>query len=102
MLAAVGISALIMLFMWLLRGIMLTPVRVGRNARIETRLYLTGSCPELEETIDALLWLRQNGTLRAEITVVDAGTDEATRDIAEILARHGVIKLQTEVSDERE
>ena len=95
-LAAFGATAILLLLLWLLRGAMLTPVRIGRNAHLEFTLTVTGECPELEESIDALLWLRENGTIRADITVRDEGMDAQTRLTANILERKGLIRLVSE------
>lgn len=95
-LAAFGAAALLFLLLWVVRGSMLTPVRIGRNARLEMRLTVSGTCPELEESVDALLWLRENGTIRADIVVSDRGMDENTRLAAAILERKGLIKLISE------
>ncbi len=84
-----------MLVLWMLRGIMLTPVHKGKNTRISVNIFVSGPEPGLEQTVDGLCWLGSNGTLPASITVVDAGMDGATRDIAKTLAKDGHIKLRT-------
>ena len=99
-LLAAGIAAAVMLvIMWLVRGAMLTPVPIGKNARAEVRLHVSGSCPELEQSVDAIAWLRENGTLRANVTVCDEGMDAQTRLAAELLAKKGIIKLISEVNE---
>ena len=57
-------SGLVVLFLWSLRGTLLLPVRCGRHSRLEFRLLVTGPEPGLEETLGALVWLRENGTLK--------------------------------------
>ena len=86
-------AAVIVLLLWLARGAMLTPVRTGENERLDLVLTVSGSSRELEHTVDGLLWLSQNGTLRGHITVRDAGMDAETRRTAELLEKKGVIKL---------
>ncbi|MCM1149856.1 MAG: hypothetical protein NC319_07210 [Butyricicoccus sp.] len=92
---AFAAAAALMLLLWLLRGVMLTPVRAGANERLSVVITVTGSAPELENTVDALLWLRQNGTLRAQVLVRDAGMEQETRRAAELLERRGAVKLIT-------
>lgn len=86
-------AVVLMLLLWLLRGAMLTPVRTGANEHLSVVLTVDGAAPELENTVDALLWLSQNGTLRAQLLVRDAGMDHETRRAAELLERRGAVKL---------
>lgn len=95
LLFAFAAAAALMLLLWLLRGVMLTPVRAGANERLSVVITVTGAAPELENTVDALLWLSQNGTLRAQVLVRDAGMEEETRRAAELLERRGAVKLIT-------
>lgn len=90
---AVAAAAVLILVLWLLRGVMLTPVRTGKNQQLSVVLTVSGSSPELENTVDGLMWLRQNGTLHAQLVVHDAGMDRETREMAEILERKGAIRL---------
>jgi hypothetical protein len=88
---AAVISAAIILLLWLLRGVMLTPVKKGKNQKLTVTLRVTGPSPELESTVDGLLWLIRNGTLPAEIIIEDAGMDSETRQAAELLCSRGAI-----------
>ena len=89
LLAALGLT----LLLWLLRGVMLTPVRLGKHQQLALVLTVSGESPELENTVDRLLWLMENGTLRGQLLLRDAGMDDETRQVAELLDRRGVIKL---------
>ena len=89
LLAALGLT----LLLWLLRGVMLTPVRLGKHQQLALVLTVSGESPELENTVDRLLWLMENGTLRGQLLLRDAGMDPETRQVAELLDRRGVIKL---------
>lgn len=80
-------AGLVVVFVWSLRGALLLPVRWGRHTRPELRLRVDGPEPGLEETLCALAWLRENGTLRCTVVVEDRGMDEDTRDMARIAAR---------------
>ena len=75
-------AGLVVVFLWSLRGSLLLPVRCGRNTRLELRLRISGPEPALEETLCALVWLRENGTLKCPIVVEDCGMDEETRQTA--------------------
>ena len=90
-LLAVVLSAAVWLLCWLLRGVLMTPVKPGRNVRIRILLTVSGPSPALEQTVDALLWLRANGTLQGEILLEDHGMDADTAEIAAALERRGVI-----------
>ncbi|MCD8255547.1 MAG: hypothetical protein LUC36_08430 [Oscillospiraceae bacterium] len=90
---ALSVSALAAVGVWLARGRLLLPVRSGAGEKISVVVSVTGSAPELENTVRGLLWLRGNGTLRAEIVVRDCGMDSAAKSAAEIMARSGKISL---------
>ena len=93
MLLSFAVAAAVVLLLWYARGAALTPVRPGKNERLAVVLTVTGAAPGLEHTVDGLLWLRQNGTLRARLLVRDAGMDEETRRVAELLEKKGCIEL---------
>ena len=81
---AVGfvIAAILMLIIWALKGVLLTPVKTGDSTDMEIELRLRGPEPALEQTLRGLLWLRENGTLKANIHIIARETDEVTRHIA--------------------
>ena len=82
---ALAIAIALAVLIWLLRGVMLTPVRKGKNQYITLVLRVTGSTKELEHTVDGLAWLIQNGTVPANFILMDDGMDEETRKAAEII-----------------
>ena len=90
---AASVAALVLLLAWAARGLLLTPVRAGENTRVVVRLDVSGADAALESALGALMWMDANGTLRCEIEVRDMGMDEATRSVAEALARDGSISL---------
>lgn len=92
-LIAVGIAAGAVLLCWMLRGVLLSPVLPGKNVRIRVLVTVSGRAPALEHTVDALLWLRANGTLPAEICIVDRGMDRETAELAEALSKAGRIAI---------
>ena len=99
MLLSFAIAAAVVLLLWYARGAALTPVRARKNERLSVVLTVTGAAPGLEQTVDGLLWLRQNGTLRARLLVRDAGMDADTRRAAELLEKKGCIELILEQND---
>ena len=86
--------AAISLIICLARSVMLTPVCVGKNQSLEICITICGAAPELAQTVQSLLWLIENGTLKAEISIVDSGMDEETRRACEILQRRGFLKIR--------
>lgn len=70
---------LILGFAWLLRMLscaLLTPVRSGRDARLTLVIRARGDAPELEQLLRGIRWLRESGTLTAEVLLVDCGLTE--------------------------
>ena len=67
-------ALLILGFAWLLRMLgcaLLTPVRSGRDARLTLVIRARGDAPELEQLLRGIRWLRESGTLTAEVLLVD-------------------------------
>lgn len=88
-----ALSVGLLLLLWYVRGVLLTPIRMDGSVQGTIVLRVTGPAPTLEQTIDSLRWLQQNGTLPIKILVIDAGMDEGTRRIAAALERKGEIIL---------
>ncbi|MCC8077315.1 MAG: hypothetical protein LUG15_04370 [Oscillospiraceae bacterium] len=78
---------------WLLRGWLLTPVPLGENQSLVLVLTVCGAAPELEQTVDALCYLRERGCPQFALLLRDAGMDEATAMTAEALARRGLLRI---------
>lgn len=74
-------ALLILGFAWLLRMLgctLLTPVRSSREAQLTLVIRARGDAPELEQLLRGIRWLRESGTLMADILLVDCGlTDDA-------------------------
>lgn len=90
---ALAVAAGLWLLLWWLRGMMLLPLRLGNNQQLDLVLTVSGKSEELEHTVQSLQWLLENGTLRGQLVLRDAGMDDQTRHTAELLARQGAIKL---------
>ena len=87
------VAGVLVFALWVARGVLLTPIVIGKNESIRIVLSVSGKSPCLQHTVDSLLWLRDNGTLACEIIIEDRGMDDETRQIAEILQRNGMITL---------
>ena len=57
------IAAAVLFLCWKLRGVMLTPVCRGKGQSLEFIFCVSGASPELEATVDGLLWLINDGVL---------------------------------------
>ena len=83
-------ALLILGFAWLLRMLgcaLLTPVRSSRDARLTLVIRARGDAPELEQLLRGIRWLRESGTLMADVLLVDCGLTEEAAALAERLAR---------------
>ena len=60
--------------LWMLSGALLTPVRSGRDTRITLVVQARGDAPELENLLRGALWLRESGTVAADILLVAWGS----------------------------
>lgn len=67
---------------WLLHGILLFPVKAGENTKLSIQLDLDGECRDLEHTLKGFIWLRDNGTLKADISINLKEPDDSTRHVA--------------------
>ncbi len=80
---AVGFAsaAVLWLIIWSVKGLLLTPVRLGRSSDAAVVLNIRGAEPLAEYTLRSLIWLRENGTLRADIIIKADNIDEETRSV---------------------
>ena len=67
---------------WTLRGLVLSPVKGGENANLTVQLDIKGETHELEHILKGLIWLRDNGTLKADIAINAVLPDTNTRLVA--------------------
>ena len=86
-LIAALIAAAIIIILWALRGFLLMPLKLGKSTSLTLKLRVEGPEPHLEQTLDGILWLRENGTLPADIIIEDCGMDTETREAARIAAK---------------
>lgn len=81
------IAAAVIIALWALRGFLLMPLKLGKNTSLVLKLRVEGAEPRLEQMLDGILWLRENGTLPADIVIEDCGMDSETREVARIAAK---------------
>ena len=83
-------ALLILGFAWLLRMLgcaLLTPVRSGRDTRITLVVWARGDAPELENLLRGIRWLRESGTLMADVLLVDCCLTDDAAALCERAAR---------------
>lgn len=69
--------------LWMLGCALLTPVRSGRDTRITLVVQARGDAPELENLLRGIRWLRESGTLMADVLLVDCGLTNDARALCE-------------------
>jgi len=86
---AVFFAAVVIVLVWLAKGAMLTPIPLGDGQSMYIIINAgSGSCDTLEHTVEAIKWLRGNGTLPVSaIAVRDCGMDEESLKLCETLAQ---------------
>ena len=62
--------------LWLIARIMQTPVKFGRSSTGYMLINISGAEPRLEQTLNGLLWLNDNGILRCRIIIIGTELDE--------------------------
>ena len=73
---------------------MLTPVRCGKGTDICVVVRVKGNCPDIEQTIDGMLWLSKSGVLKSKIVIADCGIEQSCREMAEMMVkRHSEISI---------
>ena len=72
---------------WVLHGLLLFPVKAGENAKLSVQLTAEGECRDLEHTLKGLIWLRENGTLKADVDIILKNPDESTALVADAFSK---------------
>ena len=96
---AAGFAAAVLLWLiiWSVKGLLLTPVKLGDSTRASIMLSVDGPEPELEYTLRSLIWLRENGTLKADIGIVAIAPDDETRSVAnKFKSQYGCVEYTEE------
>ena len=61
---------------WSAFGKLRMPVRSVAGIRVHTVLAVHGGAVGLEQTVDGLVWLEQNGIIVGQVFIADCGLDE--------------------------
>ena len=77
-----------LLLLWTIKGLLLRPVKLGKSSKIIIIIRADANAENLEREIKGLSWLREDGWLRADILIVDAGMSEETAEIARSLSKN--------------
>jgi len=66
---------------------MRTPVRCGKDTDLATIVSIRNSAQGLEQTLEGLIWLRDNGVLEGQILIADCGVDEEGLALARLAVK---------------
>lgn len=80
------IASILLILLWSVKGVLLTPISSGENTLISIDLSVSGKEPMLEQTIKGIIWLRENGTLKAKVHINTQNADTAAKHIARCYA----------------
>ena len=80
------IASILLILLWSVKGVMLTPISSGKNTLLSIDLNVSGKEPMLEQTIKGIIWLRENGTLKAKVHINTQNADTAAKHIARCYA----------------
>lgn len=84
--AAFALCLGFVLLLWTMKGWLLKPVIGGKDTRLTVTVAARGRASELEQTVSGLLWLKKNGTLNADILIIDRGLDSDAARTARLLS----------------
>ena len=79
---------------WFVYGTLRTPVRCGKGAGVNLVVSAQGGAEGLEQTLDGLMWLRENGVLDAQLLIADCGLNEEGLTLAgQAVRKYGRIAI---------
>lgn len=84
---------------WVLHGLVLFPVRAGENSKLKIVLNISGECHDLEHTLKGLIWLRDNGTLKADIEIVATDPVDSLRLVGTAFSKDYQFITYTEIGE---
>ena len=76
-----------LLLLWTIKGLLLRPVKAGKNSKITIIISADEKSENLEYEIKSLRWLRDDGILRADVLIVDTGMNEETAEKARLISK---------------
>ena len=74
------------LLIWLMKSLLVTPVPTDENTLLYMVVAAKGSGSSLEQTVQSLIWLRDEGRAPMEIVICDCGLDGGGRKLMELTA----------------
>ena len=77
-----------LMLLWTIKGLLLRPIKVGKNSKITILISAGETAENLEREIKGLSWLRDDGILRANVLIVDMGMDDETAEIARSMSKN--------------
>jgi len=80
-LTALAAALVCTVILWIIREMMICPVKSGRNTKQCILLEIKGREPALENHLTGLLWLAENKILKCNIIIHGLELDEETRQI---------------------
>ena len=83
---SLALSLAFLFLLWSIKGWLLRPVIGGKNACLTVTVSVKGAARGLEQTVSGLKWLRKNGSLRADILIVDEGLEPEAAELARLLS----------------
>lgn len=86
------IAFVLMMALWFIRGMLLTPVKLGKHQRMTIFLLVDGESPELEGVVNSLNWLIDNGVIPGDVIIKLETDDPETLQQARILLDSGRVK----------
>ena len=79
---------------WSVYGKLRTPVRSIQGTEVHTVLTVRDGAEGLEQTLEGIMWLRQNGAMEGQILIADCGMDEEGRELARLaVKKYGKIAI---------
>lgn len=85
--AAIAISAALMILIWSIKALLMHLASRARPTRDGFVLTEIENASELENTVRCILWQRRRLGLDIDIYIVDEGMDDEERHMAEIFSR---------------
>lgn len=72
---------------WILKGLVFSPVKGSESIKLTVLLDVNGEDSKLEHVLKGFIWLRDNGTLKADIIIKLNNTDENTALVADTFSK---------------
>ena len=84
---SMALSLGFLFLLWSIKGWLLRPAIGGKDACLTVTVSARGEAKNLEHTISGLKWLKKNGSLCADILIVDEGLEPKAAELARLLSK---------------